>query len=170
MAYHAGTELSGIECHQITPLIKDYNGPACAYVANLFSGYQVNNRGERFMDCDYWSGQMMAEVVREIASARGAIYLKPTHLPDETLTALESMPDTTERSSGVLKTRSELRPPASRRPWCGQCRRGARRSQQGTARTGRGAYRGCRAESPLRAMLNSSDPESAPRWWTCCGC
>ena len=71
MAYHAGAELSGLECFQINPLIKDYNGPACAYVANPFGGYQVNNRGERFVDCDYWSGQMMAEVAREIASARG---------------------------------------------------------------------------------------------------
>ena len=32
MAYHAGAELSGLECFQINPLIKDYNGPACAYV------------------------------------------------------------------------------------------------------------------------------------------
>ena len=42
MAYHAGAELTGIECFQINPLIKDYNGPACAYVANPFGGYQVN--------------------------------------------------------------------------------------------------------------------------------
>ncbi|GAA4464213.1 fumarate reductase/succinate dehydrogenase flavoprotein subunit [Phytohabitans houttuyneae] len=97
MAYHAGAELSGIECFQINPLIKDYNGPACAYVANPFGGYQVNNRGERFVDCDYWSGQMMAEVAREIASARGPIYLKLTHLPDETITALENILHTTER-------------------------------------------------------------------------
>ncbi|MGH3952677.1 MAG: FAD-dependent oxidoreductase, partial [Mycobacterium sp.] len=48
MAYHAGAELSGIECFQINPLIKDYNGPACAYVANPFGGYQVNAQGERF--------------------------------------------------------------------------------------------------------------------------
>ncbi|MFC0527200.1 fumarate reductase/succinate dehydrogenase flavoprotein subunit [Phytohabitans kaempferiae] len=97
MAYHAGAELSGIECFQINPLIKDYNGPACAYVANPFGGYQVNNRGERFVDCDYWSGQMMAEVAREIASARGPIYLKLTHLPDETISALENILHTTER-------------------------------------------------------------------------
>ena len=38
MAYHAGAELSGIECFQVNPLIKDYNGPACAYVANPFGG------------------------------------------------------------------------------------------------------------------------------------
>ncbi|MCT9929967.1 fumarate reductase/succinate dehydrogenase flavoprotein subunit [Planotetraspora sp. A-T 1434] len=97
MAYHAGAELSGIECFQINPLIKDYNGPACAYVANPFGGYQVNSRGERFVDCDYWSGQMMAEVAREIGSARGPIYLKLSHLPDETVTALENILHTTER-------------------------------------------------------------------------
>jgi len=97
MAYHAGAELSGLECFQINPLIKDYNGPACAYVANPFGGYQVNNRGERFVDCDYWSGQMMAEVAREIASARGPVYLKLTHLPEETITALEGILHTTER-------------------------------------------------------------------------
>ncbi|WP_207514111.1 fumarate reductase/succinate dehydrogenase flavoprotein subunit [Mycolicibacterium celeriflavum] len=97
MAYHAGAELSGIECFQVNPLIKDYNGPACAYVANPFGGYQVNALGERFVDSDYWSGQMMAEVKREIESARGPIYLKVSHLPDETLNALESILHTTER-------------------------------------------------------------------------
>ena len=97
MAYHAGAELSGIECFQINPLIKDYNGPACAYVANPFGGYQVNALGERFVDSDYWSGQMMAEVKSEIESARGPIYLKVSHLPDETLTALENILHTTER-------------------------------------------------------------------------
>ena len=97
MAYHAGAELSGIECFQVNPLIKDYNGPACAYVANPFGGYQVNALGERFVDSDYWSGQMMAEVKREIESARGPIYLKVSHLPHETLSALENILHTTER-------------------------------------------------------------------------
>ncbi len=97
MAYHAGAELSGIECFQINPLIKDYNGPACAYVANPFGGYQVNAQGQRFVDSDYWSGQMMSEVKNEIESARGPIYLKVSHLPDETLSALEDILHTTER-------------------------------------------------------------------------
>ena len=97
MAYHAGAELSGIECFQVNPLIKDYNGPACAYVANPFGGYQVNAHGERFVDSDYWSGQMMAEVKSEIDSARGPIYLKVSHLSDETLSALENILHTTER-------------------------------------------------------------------------
>jgi HEAT repeat protein len=97
MAFHAGAELSGIECFQINPLIKDYNGPACAYVANPFGGYQVNAQGERFVDSDYWSGAMMSEVRNEIESARGPIYLKVSHLPDETLSTLEGILHTTER-------------------------------------------------------------------------
>jgi succinate dehydrogenase/fumarate reductase flavoprotein subunit/HEAT repeat protein len=97
MAYHAGAELSGIECFQINPLIKDYNGPACAYVANPFGGYQANADGDRFVDCDYWSGQMMAEVAREIGSPRGPIYLKLSHLPEESVRALEGILHTTER-------------------------------------------------------------------------
>ena len=97
MAFHAGAELSNLECFQINPLIKDYNGPACAYVANPFGGYTVNGLGERFVDCDYWSGQMMAEVAHEIASDRGPIYLKLSHLPEETIDELKSILHTTER-------------------------------------------------------------------------
>ena len=44
MAYHAGAELANLECFQINPLIKDYNGPACAYVAGPFGGYTANNQ------------------------------------------------------------------------------------------------------------------------------
>ncbi|MCL6738664.1 fumarate reductase/succinate dehydrogenase flavoprotein subunit [Streptomyces neyagawaensis] len=97
MAYHAGAELTGIECFQINPLIKDYNGPACAYVANPFGGYQVNRHGERFVDSDYWSGQMMAEFAAEIASDRAPVYLKLSHLAEESVSALESILHTTER-------------------------------------------------------------------------
>lgn len=97
MAYHAGAALTGIECFQINPLIKDYNGPACAYVANPFGGYQVNRHGERFVESDYWSGQMMAEFATELASDRGPVYLKLSHLPEETIGAVESILHTTER-------------------------------------------------------------------------
>ncbi|QKW08507.1 fumarate reductase/succinate dehydrogenase flavoprotein subunit [Streptomyces sp. NA04227] len=97
MAYHAGAELTGIECFQINPLIKDYNGPACAYVANPFGGYQVNRHGERFVDSDYWSGRMMAEFAAEVASDRGPVYLKLSHLPQESISALEGILHSTER-------------------------------------------------------------------------
>src|SRR6201986_4612381 len=66
MAYHAGAELSGIECFQINPLIKDYNGPACPYVTGPFGGYTANAHGARFIECDYWSGQMMMEFYNEL--------------------------------------------------------------------------------------------------------
>jgi len=45
MAYHAGAALANLECFQINPLIKDYNGPACAYVAGPFGAYTANKEG-----------------------------------------------------------------------------------------------------------------------------
>lgn len=99
MAYHAGAELSGIECFQVNPLIKDYNGPACAYVAGPFGAYTVNGEGHRFTDCDYWSGQMMAEFSAELHSERGPVYLKMSHLPSSTVDEITSILHETERPS-----------------------------------------------------------------------
>lgn len=99
MAYHAGAELTGIECFQINPLIKDYNGPACAYVTGPFGGHTVNARGHRFIESDYWSGQMMLEFYKELHSDRGPVYLKLTHLAPETLTEIERILHKTERPS-----------------------------------------------------------------------
>jgi succinate dehydrogenase/fumarate reductase flavoprotein subunit len=99
MAYHAGAELTGIECFQINPLIKDYNGPACAYVTGPFGGHTVNARGLRFIESDYWSGQMMLEFYRELQSASGPVFLKLTHLAPETITEIERVLHRTERPS-----------------------------------------------------------------------
>jgi succinate dehydrogenase/fumarate reductase flavoprotein subunit len=99
MAYHAGAELSGIECFQINPLIKDYNGPACAYVTGPFGGYTTNNKGERFIECDYWSGQMMLEFYRELQSGDGPVFLKLNHLAEETISTIETILHTNERPS-----------------------------------------------------------------------
>lgn len=99
MAYHAGAELTGIECFQINPLIKDYNGPACAYVTGPLGGHTVNARGDRFIQSDYWSGQMMLEFYRELHSANGPVYLKLTHLAPETLEEIERVLHRTERPS-----------------------------------------------------------------------
>ncbi|WP_301103177.1 fumarate reductase/succinate dehydrogenase flavoprotein subunit [Propionivibrio sp.] len=102
MAYHAGAELSGIECFQINPLIKDYNGPACAYVTGPFGGYTVNARGERFIKSDYWSGQMMLEFWRELEGGNGPVYLKLDHLAGETVSKIENVLHVTERPSRGL--------------------------------------------------------------------
>lgn len=89
MAYHAGADLANLECYQINPLIKDYNGPACAYVAGPMGGYTANAEGERFIECDYWSGQMMQEFYDELQSGKGPVYLKLNHLAEETVAEIE---------------------------------------------------------------------------------
>jgi succinate dehydrogenase/fumarate reductase flavoprotein subunit len=99
MAYHAGAELSGIECFQINPLIKDYNGPSCAYVTGPMGGYTANSKGERFIECDYWSGQMMLEFYRELESGNGPVFLKIDHLAEETIQDIERILHTNERPS-----------------------------------------------------------------------
>ncbi|QNP30777.1 fumarate reductase/succinate dehydrogenase flavoprotein subunit [Cylindrospermopsis curvispora] len=99
MAYHAGAELSNIECFQINPLIKDYNGPACAYVAGPFGAHTVNAQGHRFISCDYWSGQMMLEVWKELNSGKGPIQLKMTHLDGDTIAEIERILWSNERPS-----------------------------------------------------------------------
>jgi len=99
LAYHAGAELTGIECFQINPLIKDYNGPACAYVTGPFGGHTVNAHGHRFIESDYWSGQMMMEFYRELHSQNGPVYLELRHLQPETLREIEGVLHRTERPS-----------------------------------------------------------------------
>jgi succinate dehydrogenase/fumarate reductase flavoprotein subunit len=99
MAYHAGAELSGIECFQINPLIKDYNGPACAYVTGPFGGYTTNAEGQRFIECDYWSGQMMWEFYQELQGGKGPVFLKLDHLAEETISQIETILHTNERPS-----------------------------------------------------------------------
>ncbi|MGQ9372062.1 fumarate reductase/succinate dehydrogenase flavoprotein subunit [Azospirillum sp. ST 5-10] len=99
MAYHAGAKLANLECFQINPLIKDYNGPACAYVAGPFGGYTANNKSERFIECDYWSGQMMQEFYNELQSGNGPVFLKLNHLHEDTASHIEHILHTVERPS-----------------------------------------------------------------------
>jgi succinate dehydrogenase/fumarate reductase flavoprotein subunit len=99
MAYHAGAELTNLECFQINPLIKDYNGPACAYVTGPFGGYTANAHGERFIECDYWSGQMMLEFFNELQSGKGPVFLKLDHLAEETIAEIETILHSNERPS-----------------------------------------------------------------------
>ena len=99
MAYHAGAALANLECYQINPLIKDYNGPACAYVAGPFGGYTANNEGRRFIESDYWSGQMMQEFYNELQSGKGPVFLKLTHLHSDTVGEIERILHKVERPS-----------------------------------------------------------------------
>jgi len=99
MAYHAGAELANLECFQINPLIKDYNGPACAYVTGPLGGYTANSKGNRFIECDYWSGQMMWEFYQELQGGNGPVFLKLDHLAEETIQTIEQILHTNERPS-----------------------------------------------------------------------
>ena len=99
MAYHVGAELSGLECYQINPLIKDYNGPACAYVTGPMGGYTANAEGNRFIECDYWSGQMMMEFFKELEGGKGPVFLKVDHLAEETIEEIEEILHSNERPS-----------------------------------------------------------------------
>ncbi len=99
MAYHAGAELANLECFQINPLIKDYNGPACAYVTGPLGGYTANGKGERFIECDYWSGQMMLEFYQELQGGNGPVFLKLDHLAEETIQTIETILHSNERPS-----------------------------------------------------------------------
>jgi succinate dehydrogenase/fumarate reductase flavoprotein subunit len=97
MAYHAGAGLANLECFQINPLIKDYNGPACAYVAGPYGAYTANNEGARFIECDYWSGQMMLEFFNELQSGKGPVFLKLNHLHGDTIKEIEHTLHNVER-------------------------------------------------------------------------
>jgi len=99
MAYHAGADLANLECFQINPLIKDYNGPACAYVTGPLGGYTANSKGERFIECDYWSGAMMQEFYNELLSGNGPVFLKLDHLAEETIQEIETILHSNERPS-----------------------------------------------------------------------
>jgi succinate dehydrogenase/fumarate reductase flavoprotein subunit len=99
MAFHAGAGLANLECFQINPLIKDYNGPACAYVAGPFGAYTANSEGNRFIECDYWSSQMMQEFYNELQSGKGPVFLKLNHLHPDTIGTIEDILHKVERPS-----------------------------------------------------------------------
>ena len=102
MAYHAGAALANLECFQINPLIKDYNGPACAYVAGPYGAFTDNNEDKRFIECDYWSGQMMLEFYNELQSGKGPVFLKLNHLHGDTIGEIENTLHKVERPSRGL--------------------------------------------------------------------
>ena len=102
MAYHAGAALANLECFQINPLIKDYNGPACAYVAGPYGAFTANNEGARFIECDYWSGQMMLEFFNELQSGKGPVFLQLNHLHEDTISEIETTLHKVERPTRGL--------------------------------------------------------------------
>ncbi|MEC2077397.1 fumarate reductase/succinate dehydrogenase flavoprotein subunit [Metabacillus fastidiosus] len=99
MAYHAGVELTGIECYQINPTMKDYNGPACAYVAGPYGGFTANASGNRVTGCDYWSGDLIMNMWKLANKGEWPLYLKLDHLDEEIVSKIESILHYNERPS-----------------------------------------------------------------------
>ncbi|MED0703039.1 MULTISPECIES: fumarate reductase/succinate dehydrogenase flavoprotein subunit [Aeribacillus] len=99
MAYHAGAELTGIECYQINPTMKDYNGPACAYVAGPYGGYTANAEGKRVTGCDYWSGELIMNMWKLANQGESPLYLKMDHLDEKVIQKIEAILHYNERPS-----------------------------------------------------------------------
>ncbi|MEW9672198.1 fumarate reductase/succinate dehydrogenase flavoprotein subunit [Ammoniphilus sp. 3BR4] len=99
MAYHAGAELTGIECFQINPTMKDYDGPACAYVAGPYGGYTANAKGERVTMNDYWSGALIMRMWNLANQGQAPLFLKMNHLDEDTIAKIESILHKNERPS-----------------------------------------------------------------------
>ena len=62
----------------------------------------ANNEGARFIECDYWSGQMMLEFYNELQSGKGPVFLKLNHLHDDTISEIETTLHKVERPTRGL--------------------------------------------------------------------
>jgi succinate dehydrogenase/fumarate reductase flavoprotein subunit len=99
LAYEAGAELVNMECFQANTLIKDHQGPSCAYVAAPRGAYGVNRLGERVWTHAYGSGDAKMGVWKNFASGKSPTYLKMDHLPETSLRVIEKILWGNERTS-----------------------------------------------------------------------
>lgn len=91
MIYHAGGQLTNMEYNDVSPMLKDYEGPGHSTFIR-YGGHLVNSLGERFMT--KYAPEMLERApsgIREqamrteIREGRGPIYYDLRHLPPETV-------------------------------------------------------------------------------------
>lgn len=91
MIYHAGGELTNMEYNDVSPMLKDYEGPGHSTFIR-HGGHLVNSLGERFMT--RYAPEMLERApsgIREqamrteIKEGRGPIYYDLRHLPPATI-------------------------------------------------------------------------------------
>jgi succinate dehydrogenase/fumarate reductase flavoprotein subunit len=99
MAYEAGAELVNMECFQANTLIKDHQGPSCAYVAAPRGAYGINRLGDRTWTHAYGSGDAKMGIWKAFAEGKGPTYLKMDHLSEENLRVVEKILWGSERTS-----------------------------------------------------------------------
>jgi succinate dehydrogenase/fumarate reductase flavoprotein subunit len=83
----------------IVPLLKDYNGPACAYVAGPYGGYTATPDGQRLTSNDYWSGELIMHMHHAQQQGDWPAFLKLDHLPEKDIAFIEHVLHSNERPS-----------------------------------------------------------------------
>ena len=98
MAYHAGAGLANLECYPDQSADQGLQRPGLRLCRRARSAATPpTTRATRFIECDYWSGQMMLEFYNELQSGKGPVFLKLNHLAPETTDEIERILHTVER-------------------------------------------------------------------------
>jgi len=102
LAYEAGAELVNMECYQALTMLKDFQGPACGYVAGTRGAKSTNRAGEGIWTHAYPSGDTRLATWRTFAEGKGPIYLHTHELPEEVIRIIEHIQFGTERTGRYL--------------------------------------------------------------------
>lgn len=102
LAYDAGAELVNMECYQALTMLKDFQGPACGFVAGTRGATSTNRAGEAIWTHPYPSGDTRLGTWRTFAEGKGPIYLHTHHLPEEVIQIIEHIQFGMERTGRHL--------------------------------------------------------------------
>ena len=102
LAYEAGAELVNMECYQALTMLKDFQGPACGYVAGTRGAKSANRLGEGIWTHSYPSGDTRLATWRTFAEGKGPIYLHTDQLPEDVIRIIEHIQFGTERTGRYL--------------------------------------------------------------------
>lgn len=99
LAYEVGAELANMEYIQASVKIKDYEGPACSYVAAPRGAYSVDRNGDRIVANGWASGDSRLIMWKTFAEGRGPVYLKINHLKEDMIRIIEKVQFGNERTT-----------------------------------------------------------------------
>jgi succinate dehydrogenase/fumarate reductase flavoprotein subunit len=102
LAYEAGAELVNMECYQTLTMLKDFQGPACGFVAGTRGAIATNRVGEETWTHPYPSGDTRLATWRTFAEGKGPIYLHTHLLPEDIIQIIEHIQFGTERTGRRL--------------------------------------------------------------------